>query len=67
MTPRTLYNKLVDAHTVCDLPGGDLLVYVDFHIMNEYTSPQAFSGLRAKGVSVWRPGLARDLLLVKPV
>lgn len=56
MTALTLYDKLVDAHKVCDLPGGDILVYVDFHIMNEYTSPQAFSGMEAKGLSVWRPG-----------
>jgi 3-isopropylmalate/(R)-2-methylmalate dehydratase large subunit len=46
---RTLYDKLVDAHKVCDLPDGDMLIYVDFHIMNEYTSPQAFSGLDTKG------------------
>lgn len=52
---RTLYDKLVDSHKVCDLPDGDMLIYVDFHIMNEYTSPQAFSGLDAKGLSVWRP------------
>lgn len=52
---RTLYDKLVDAHKVCDLPDGDMLVYVDFHIMNEYTSPQAFSGLDQKGLKVWRP------------
>lgn len=51
---RTLYDKLVDAHKVCDLPDGDMLIYVDFHIMNEYTSPQAFSGLDAKGLPVWR-------------
>ena len=42
---RTLYDKLVDAHKVSDLPDGDMLIYVDLHIMNEYTSPQAFSGL----------------------
>ena len=52
---RTLYDKLVDAHKVCDLPDGDMLIYVDFHIMNEYTSPQAFSGLDTKGLDVWRP------------
>ena len=52
---RTLYDKLVDAHKVCDLPDGDMLIYVDFHIMNEYTSPQAFSGLESKGAKVWRP------------
>ncbi|MFK7902487.1 MAG: 3-isopropylmalate dehydratase large subunit [Nitratireductor sp.] len=52
---RTLYDKLVDAHKVCDLPDGDMLIYVDFHIMNEYTSPQAFSGLNVKKLKVWRP------------
>ena len=52
---RTLYDKLVDAHKVCDLPDGDMLIYVDFHIMNEYTSPQAFSGLDTKNLTVWRP------------
>ena len=51
----TLYDKLVEAHKICDLPDGDILVYVDFHIMNEYTSPQAFSGLNAKGLTVRRP------------
>lgn len=54
MEPRTLYDKLVDSHIVADLPGGDVLVYVDFHIMNEYTSPQAFSGLAEKHLDVWR-------------
>ncbi|MEZ9522760.1 3-isopropylmalate dehydratase large subunit [Enterovibrio norvegicus] len=52
---KTLYDKLVDAHTVCELPDGDLLVYVDFHIMNEYTSPQAFSGLATKHIGVRKP------------
>ncbi|MDB0014750.1 3-isopropylmalate dehydratase large subunit [Amylibacter sp.] len=52
---KTLYDKLVDAHKVCDLPDGDMLIYVDFHIMNEYTSPQAFSGMESKGLKVWRP------------
>ena len=52
---RTLYDKLVDAHKVCDLSDGDMLIYVDFHIMNEYTSPQAFSGLETKGLKVRHP------------
>lgn len=52
---RTLYDKLLDRHKICDLPDGDILVYVDFHIMNEYTSPQAFSGLDSKGLSVRQP------------
>lgn len=52
---RTLYDKLVDAHNVRDLPDGDMLICVDFHIMNEYTSPQAFSGLESKGLTLWNP------------
>lgn len=52
---RTLYDKLVDSHKVHDLPDGEMLLYVDLHVMNEYTSPQAFSGLDAKDLSVWRP------------
>jgi hypothetical protein len=52
---RTLYDKLVDAPKVCDLPDGDMLICVDFHIMNEYTSPQAFSGLESRGLTVWNP------------
>lgn len=63
MPPRTLYDKLVDAHTVRRLddrtgPGADLLLYVDRTVLNEYTSPQAFSGLRAAGRTVWRPDAA---------
>ncbi len=53
--PRTLYDKLVDSHKVCDLPDGEMLLYVDLHVMNEYTSPQAFSGLDEKGLPVWKP------------
>lgn len=53
---RTLYDKLVDTHKVCDLPGGEMLLYVDLHVMNEYTSPQAFSGLDEKGLPVWDSG-----------
>ncbi|WP_171102244.1 3-isopropylmalate dehydratase large subunit [Ruegeria sp. HKCCD7255] len=53
--PRTLYDKLVDTHKVADLEGGEILLYCDFHVMNEYTSPQAFSGLVEKGLPVLRP------------
>lgn len=53
--PRTLYDKLVDAHTVCSLGGEERLLYVDLHVMNEYTSPQAFTGLREAGRRPWRP------------
>src|SRR3990170_2680811 len=52
---RTLYEKLVDSHCVLRLDEKHVLLYADLHIMNEYTSPQAFAGLRQRGVSVRRP------------
>lgn len=57
--PRTLYEKIIDAHTVCALDdAGRVLLYVDRTILNEYTSPQAFSSLRAAGRKVWNPAAA---------
>ncbi len=56
MTPRTLYRRIVDAHTVGPLgEGGEILLYVDRQVLNEYTSPQAFAALHAAGRTVWRP------------
>ncbi len=54
-TPRTIYDKIVDAHTVRRIDERHLLLYVDRHILNEYTSPQAFSGLREHNRRVHRP------------
>lgn len=45
----------MDAHTVRRLDERHVLLYVDRHILNEYTSPQAFTGLRQAGRKVWRP------------
>ncbi len=54
--PRTLYEKHIDSHTVCRLDDhGHVLLYIDRQVANEYTSPQAFSGLREAGRAVWRP------------
>ena len=55
--PRTLYDKLVDSHTVrrLDGEGRQVLLYVDRTVLNEYTSPQAFTGLREAGRDVFRP------------
>ena len=53
--PATLYEKIVDRHTVRRLDDKHVLLYVDRHILNEYTSPQAFSGLRAAARRVRRP------------
>ncbi len=57
---RTLYDKVVDAHCVSnfDDAGRQVLLYVDRTVLNEYTSPQAFSGLREAGRVVWRPDAA---------
>jgi 3-isopropylmalate/(R)-2-methylmalate dehydratase large subunit len=55
-SPRTLYQKHIDSHTVCTLDDqGHVLLYIDRQVANEYTSPQAFSGLRDAGRAVWRP------------
>lgn len=55
-SPRTLYDKHIDSHTVCTLDDhGHVLLYIDRQVANEYTSPQAFSGLREAGRKVWRP------------
>lgn len=56
MTPRTLYQKLVDSHTVARIDDDNILLYCDLHLMNEYTSPQAFTGLHDQGRGVLMPG-----------
>ena len=53
---KTLYQKLVEAHTVARLDAQNVLLYADLHIMNEYTSPQAFAGLHEAGPAVAVPG-----------
>ncbi|WP_431260877.1 3-isopropylmalate dehydratase large subunit [Roseateles chitinivorans] len=54
--PRTLYRKLVDSHTVTGLDEQNVLLFCDLHLMNEYTSPQAFTGLHEQGRGVPMPG-----------
>ena len=56
--PRTLFEKLWDAHVVRQCPGEPSLLYIDLHLVHEVTSPQAFAGLRAAGRGVRRPDLA---------
>ncbi len=60
--PRTLYEKIWDAHIVSQRPDGTCLIFIDRHLVHEVTSPQAFEGLRASGRSVRRP----DLTLAVP-
>ena len=57
MTPRTLFDKIWDAHVVTETDGEPALLYVDLHLVHEVTSPQAFEGLRMEGRPVRRPGL----------
>lgn len=52
---RTLYAKLVDSHTVSRIDENTVLLYCDIHFANEYTSPQAFSGVRERGLPVLVP------------
>ncbi|CAN5393798.1 3-isopropylmalate dehydratase large subunit [soil metagenome] len=55
MVGRTLYDKIWDAHAVHVTPEGETLLYIDLHLINEVTSPQAFAGLRQAGRSVRAP------------
>ena len=55
--PRTLLDKVWDAHVVRDLEDGRTLIYIDRHLVHEVTSPQAFEGLRLSGRTVRRPDL----------
>jgi 3-isopropylmalate/(R)-2-methylmalate dehydratase large subunit len=53
--PRTLYDKIWDAHLVHEAPDGTCLLYIDRHLVHEVTSPQAFEGLRMAGRKVRAP------------
>ena len=53
--PKTLFDKIWDAHVVSHIPDGPDLLYIDRHYCHEVTSPQAFDGLRRRGIKVMRP------------
>ena len=53
--PKTLFDKIWDKHVVLDEDGSPTVLYVDLHLVHEVTSPQAFAGLRQRGLSVRRP------------
>ena len=55
--PRTLFDKIWDAHVVERLPDGTCILYIDRHLLHEVTSPQAFEGLRLAGRKLRRPDL----------
>jgi 3-isopropylmalate/(R)-2-methylmalate dehydratase large subunit len=55
--PRTIIEKVWDNHVVAEKPGAPTLLYIDLHLVHEVTSPQAFDGLRRRGLKVRRPDL----------
>src|SRR5437588_4287813 len=55
--PRTIIEKVWDSHVVHEQPGAPTLLFIDLHLVHEVTSPQAFSGLRERGLKVRRPDL----------
>jgi len=57
MQPRTIVEKVWDSHVVSQQPGAPALLYVDLHLVHEVTSPQAFEGLRQRGLKVRRADL----------
>ena len=56
-TPRTMFEKIWDAHVVHQEPEKQAILYIDLHLVHEVTSPQAFEGLRLAGRKVRRPAL----------
>ena len=77
--PRTIIQKLWDSHVVAEPEGAPALLFIDLHLVHEVTSPQAFSGLRERGLKVRRPDLTlgtcdhstpttpRDLPIIDPI
>ncbi|HXK07566.1 MAG TPA: 3-isopropylmalate dehydratase large subunit [Verrucomicrobiae bacterium] len=55
--PQTIIQKLWDSHVVHERPGAPTLLFIDLHLVHEVTSPQAFQGLRDRGLKVRRPDL----------
>jgi 3-isopropylmalate/(R)-2-methylmalate dehydratase large subunit len=53
--PKTLFEKVWEAHLVTEPTGRSPLIYIDLHLVHEVTSPQAFDGLRAAERPVRRP------------
>jgi len=51
---KTLFDKIWDAHVVKQVVGGREVVYIDRHFIHEVTSPQAFTGLRRRGMPIFR-------------
>lgn len=52
---KTLFDKIYDKHVVQSIPDGPDMFYIDVQYIHEVTSPQAFDGLRKRGIPVARP------------
>jgi 3-isopropylmalate/(R)-2-methylmalate dehydratase large subunit len=52
---KTLFDKIWDNHIVHSIEGGPDVLYIDRHYIHEVTSPQAFNGLKERGIPVFRP------------
>jgi len=55
MSAKTLFEKVWDKHVVTQIKDGPCVIYIDRHLIHEVTSPQAFDGLRKRGIGVFRP------------
>lgn len=55
MAGKTLFDKIWDKHVVHEVKNGPQALYIDRHFIHEVTSPQAFNGLRQRGIGVFRP------------
>ncbi|MCD6290313.1 MAG: 3-isopropylmalate dehydratase large subunit [Anaerolineae bacterium] len=55
MVPKTMFEKIWDAHVVTQEEGAPAVLYIDAHLIHEVTSPQAFTVLRERGLKVRRP------------
>ena len=53
--PKTLFEKIWESHVVAQQPESPAVLYIDLHLVHEVTSPQAFTGLRQRGLKVRRP------------
>jgi 3-isopropylmalate/(R)-2-methylmalate dehydratase large subunit len=56
MKSKTLFDKIWDKHVVKSIKDGPDVLYIDRHYIHEVTSPQAFNGLKERGIQVFRPG-----------
>ncbi|MCX6260074.1 MAG: aconitase family protein, partial [Bacteroidia bacterium] len=52
---KTLFDKIWDSHVVQSIEQGPDVLYIDRHYIHEVTSPQAFNGLKERGIHVFRP------------